>query len=283
MKRILFPVDFSYDIDKNVSLNYAISLAKKAKAKIILYHSINTPAYASNVAFEVIPVGDEETKIVKKLSLMHEHVAFNNPDLEIESYPTSSLRPIADEIIDAAVDKDVDLIVMSTNGTNKLADIFIISNTIDIIMKSFIPVLVVPEYAPFQQIAKVVYATNFHYSDIEAIKQLCEIAAFFNATVTVIHFQHEDLSYASEFNMMNAFKEEVDETVKMEGLTFKLLKGGDINECLDKYIQEENTDILALSTHKRGMLQRLFGRSISKKMAYHTTILVLVFRINREE
>ena len=283
MKTLLVPVDFDDPEHREASMKYAIYIAEKMNAKIILYNSITTPAFASNVAFEVIEIDDQEKKTIKQLNDLKQELTLNYPKIQFESYPTSSLRPIPEEIIDAAKEKNVDLIIMNTKGTNKLADIFISSNTIDVIMKSNIPVLVVPEHAPFQQISTIAFATDYHFSDKEAIKKLTDIAGLFDARVIVVHIQDNEISYEHEYNILDGFRAKVKEYITYPNLSFKLIKDENIHHGLDEFIKEFNVDILALASHQRGAMNRLFGSSVAKKFAYHTHIPLMVFRINNSD
>jgi nucleotide-binding universal stress UspA family protein len=55
------------------------------------------------------------------------------------------------------------------------------------------------------------------------------------------------------------------------------LVGENILETLDKFIKEENIDIISLTTHKRNMISRLFNPSIARKMVFHSKTPLLVF------
>ena len=45
----------------------------------------------------------------------------------------------------------------------------------------------------------------------------------------------------------------------------------------DKFIHENNIDIISLTTHKRNIFARLFNPSIARKMVFHTETPMLVF------
>ena len=57
----------------------------------------------------------------------------------------------------------------------------------------------------------------------------------------------------------------------------KLIMGNNVLDTLESTIKNDPVDILALTTHKRGMISRLFNPSLARKMVFHTEIPLLVF------
>jgi nucleotide-binding universal stress UspA family protein len=45
---------------------------------------------------------------------------------------------------------------------------------------------------------------------------------------------------------------------------------------VDRFIKKTNADMLVLAKHNRPFFDRIFHRSLSKRMAYHTDIPLLV-------
>jgi nucleotide-binding universal stress UspA family protein len=53
--------------------------------------------------------------------------------------------------------------------------------------------------------------------------------------------------------------------------------GNNVLDTLESTIKNDPVDILALTTHKRGMISRLFNPSLARKMVFHAEIPLLVF------
>jgi nucleotide-binding universal stress UspA family protein len=51
----------------------------------------------------------------------------------------------------------------------------------------------------------------------------------------------------------------------------------DVFQGLEDYIDEKDIDMIALTTHKRGIIEKLFNPSLAKRMLFHTNIPLLVF------
>jgi nucleotide-binding universal stress UspA family protein len=56
----------------------------------------------------------------------------------------------------------------------------------------------------------------------------------------------------------------------------KLPEGESIIDSINNFIETENPDMIVMAKHNRSFFDRLFHRSLSKQMAYHTKIPLLV-------
>jgi nucleotide-binding universal stress UspA family protein len=52
-------------------------------------------------------------------------------------------------------------------------------------------------------------------------------------------------------------------------------------DAIHNLTKDENTDMFVMVTHKRSFIQRILHPSLSKKIAYHTTIPMLVLMGNQ--
>ena len=62
------------------------------------------------------------------------------------------------------------------------------------------------------------------------------------------------------------------------GLKMKFfLDGEDILSAYDKFIHDNNIDVVSMTTHRRNLFSRLFNPSMARKMVFHTDTPMLVF------
>ena len=52
----------------------------------------------------------------------------------------------------------------------------------------------------------------------------------------------------------------------------------DVNAEYDKYVKEENIDVLCITNYKRNIFARLFNPSIARKMIFHANTPILVIK-----
>jgi len=278
MKKILVPTDFSENAAH--ALNYAIELAKKEHATLILlhvYHLDPAPPYL-DVRPPEQEIDTEEKRWLNKLKALQVKVDHAG---HVKTELVARLDLAVDGIAAEAKEKEVDLIVMGTKGASGLKEVLMGSNTSRVIDRVSCPVIAVPEQAKAYPVKKIAYACDYRQLDLEAIQKLLEIARPFNAQVNVLHVYESDEAIAKE--EMERFVREVGNKINYSNLSFELLGGEDIEERLEKYLASEATDLLVLSTHQRGLLDRLFKKSITRKLVFHSKVPVMAFHYQKKE
>ncbi len=275
MKTILIPTDFSKNSDNAV--HFALELNKKLKAKALLFHSYVVPAFASDMPV-VIPSDDELKTIAQKgMKNLKEKLQAEYPGMEIETMILDGYAE--DEIVAATADKKTDLVIMGTQGASGLREVLIGSITAAVMEDTACPVLAIPENAAFKGLHKMVFATNYAENDFENIENVIDIARKFDAEVILLHISNGDLDTAYEFAAIETFKERIKEDSKYEKVSFKLLESRDVIDGLNFYLDEVRADMLAMSMHHRTFFQKIFNRSKTKRMAFHTHIPLLAFHV----
>jgi len=133
LKKILVPVDFSECSDK--ALGYAAALARKFSAQLTLLHVVQPyPAVPDlyNLPVDSLPDTKEDLEALRKVVgesvKCQTSVRFGKP---------------ATEIIGAAADLDVDLIILSTHGHTGVTRAILGSTTELVVRRAPCPVLVV--------------------------------------------------------------------------------------------------------------------------------------------
>ena len=147
---IFVPTDFSEDADK--ALKYALELARKAKAKIIVFNSYEIPYSTSGMIVSVTDVLKEDAQRgIDDTLIKIKEWGYN--DVQTEGYIKSG-GAIA-TITEQSVEKNADLIVMGTKGASGIQEVLIGSNTQGVIQNSDIPVLAIPKTSQYKEIEKI--------------------------------------------------------------------------------------------------------------------------------
>ncbi len=278
MKTILVPTDFS----KNAinALYYAIAIAKRENAKIILLHAFHVTYMAPEIPVEFL---DKEIALAQQKAnkLMNELFV----KLEAEHLKSELIvkQDNAEELIlEVAEKRNPDFIVMGTKGASGIKEAIMGSITASVIERARCPVIAVPENSALSPIKHITYATDYLISDIDALKKLVKIAELFKADITLLHIADKHFTYETEDDYMNKFKGKVIGKIRYEKIVFKIIYGQDLLDGLENYVKKESPDLLAMSTHYRSIYDKLFGTSFTKKMAYHTNVPLLAFHYKQE-
>lgn len=268
---ILVPTDFSKP--SKVAVLYAALLAKKAGAELV----IATVAYgqASSRAMMVSQKLDMEMKniAIKELEeLTNEIQSKVRGKLTISTQVLSGF-PVTQVIQRFVKRKEVDLIVMGTRGATGLQKVIIGSNAAAMIQSSSVPVIIVPHNATFKGFKKIVYATDMN--DIEEeLSTVSVFAKLFNAKIDVLHVIPEATS--TDLNAKQ-IKSDLVKKMKYEKISFHLSKNDAIPEAIDNFMVDRKADILIMFTHKLSFFEKLFSRSVTRKLAFHSHIPMLTF------
>ncbi|HEX6222845.1 MAG TPA: universal stress protein [Chryseolinea sp.] len=273
MVNILIPTDLS-DVSK-IAVRYAVKIVNKLGGTLTLLHVVtimqptrasmrlqlkslendlmetaqeDLDAFAEDISRELKPNESIEVKVVQGTS-------FN----ETVKREAKSLR--------------TGLIVMGTKGASGLRKYVLGSNTTSVIEVSHVPVLAVPEEGEFNSFKNVVYATDLNHVQSE-LNTLIPYLEKFDSTVHLVHIT----PFLKE---VSALEKKIESIVKKAGLTnviYKVLVNKNIDEAIEYYVSESKADLLTMFTHDVNFYEKLFHRSMTKKMAFQSKIPLLAFR-----
>jgi len=279
IKTILVPTDYSKNAHS--AAKYALEIAHRTGAKVIFFNTYYVPTYVEKVPID--PVAEEDLRkdaeqILKAFSKEHTDA---KKDITIECIIKTGNA--VEKIVAVAKEVSADIIIMGTKGASGVSEIIFGSNTEDVIEKVAVPVLAIPENSTYNGINNIVFATAYHFSDFKAIKELAEIAKLFDAHITIVHISEGEYKLGTEYDIFDSFKAKVKQQISYSKTTFHLIEHKNIYNGLQEFIHTNKTDLLSMTSRKKALYNRLFGRSISKKMAYHTDVPLLVFKISEDD
>jgi nucleotide-binding universal stress UspA family protein len=274
MKTILVPTDFSDNAEN--ALYYAMEMASKENAKIILLH-----AYRINYTNPEVPLDfviEEQKQVISESNNQLREEAKKIEKVGGIKYEYMSIEDSPVEAILTSIkEKNVDLVIMGTKGISNFLDSILGSITAKVIEKANCPVIAVPEEALFKEIKKITYAASYNQSDIYALEKVVDIAKLFNAQVNVLHVSNKPDLQDDEKRKLKLFMDEANRKIKYNNMAFQLLEGENVEDTLEEYLDDGETDLLVMSTHHRNFFDRIFGNSVTKYMAFHTTIPLMAF------
>jgi nucleotide-binding universal stress UspA family protein len=277
-KLLLVPTDYSKGAEH--ALNYAVALAKREKASVLLLHAFHVSYYSSDIAHVVAEdISVTQKRETKRLKLLCDKIS-KTEKIECNFLIRQGLA--VDVILNVAKEKNPQMVIMGTKGASWLKEMIVGSNTAKVIEKAKCPVIAVPENATYEGINRITYATDYHMSDITALKKIVEIAKPFGAEIIVLHVSDEELTPPTDEEMMKKFRQFADKKINYGKIRYSLARGKYLEKVLQDHIKKEKPDLLAMSTHYRGILDKIFGTSTTKIMAYHSQIPLLAFHHKQE-
>ena len=266
MKTILIATDFS-KASRNASI-YGVQLAKFLNAKVILFNAYQIPAVAglglTVSRYDVMMQTDK---------LLLDEADILDPKLDIIEILCDEGLP-EKTIINVANEKKVDFIITGMKGTGKnFKKIF--GSTATLLAKSTnIPLIIVPEDARFKTPEIIVFANDDSIdSDKNALEYLAAITQTFKSklyVVKVIKDKNEEWFEVSDI------AHKLNKVIKILDSSFQYPVDTDIRHALNEFIITHNADMLVMVPHKHDWLERLFRKSETKGMLFHSHIPLLV-------
>jgi nucleotide-binding universal stress UspA family protein len=273
MVNILVPTDLS-DLSK-IAVQYAIKIAGKMDGNITLLHVINI----------IQPTRATMRLRIKSLEQELQEVAKEDLDAMVKDITKTTktnipikLKIVKGESFNDTVKREAKrlrtgLIVMGTKGASGLKKYVMGSNTASVIGISHVPVLAVPELGTFKNFKNVVYASDLNHLEKE-LKTLVPYLEKFDSTVHLIHV-------AQSLKTVTEVEKKIDAVVQRAGyknIIVRVMVNKNVDEAIGHYVDVVKADLLTMFTHDRSAYERLFNRSVTRKMAFQSKVPLLAFR-----
>jgi nucleotide-binding universal stress UspA family protein len=271
MKNILVPTDFS--IASHDAAKYAVLLAKSLDAKVILLNVVTPPVIIDDSILASVMITQAEIVEGNRELMEKEIEAISNGYSNIHGFVEEGY---ALDIIPKWVDeKQVGLTVMGTKGKGKSSSVFG-STTTALIKRYSFPIFVIPENAVFRPIENITFASDFDATiEMDRYTALLELSQQFNSVINILHVQKENssLNYEESIGKMRTSL-----AFSKHKYQFHIINENNVEEGINKFIEQNPSDILAMVAHKHSLFERLFGKVHTKAMTYQTKIPLLVLQ-----
>lgn len=210
-----------------------------------------------------------------KRELLDQFIEGNTPDSgEVATLPKPilSIGFASEEIV--RISKEYDLIVMGTTGEGNLLEKAFGSVSTHVARFARCPVLLVPGDCRCGNFEEVIYASNYQAADEMMMKKLLAITG---PEIQNIHFVHID----NETNSPYHVEEVLHEQAQLYGTTaigFNSveIECPNIQEGIVQYASDNRADLIVMGTMHRSFLERLFHKSVTQQVVFHTTVPLLV-------
>lgn len=272
IKTILVPTDFSLAADS--AIHYALKTTSQIDVSIILYHCF----IPFESGFYPLTLSKKENLdnnkiLTDRLNAIKHSILKKNAHLSISTHVDQGPQGI--RITEFCKKKKVDLIIMGTTGASGLKEKLIGSFTAEVMTEASCPVLAIPEKYKFKLPKNITYATNYGKKDKKVIQSLLKLNLVINPQINILHIDRGINFFTAEEDY-EKYKKTIETQFKDLSFTFNHVVGEDIKKTLLKEIVTNKTDILVMNPLKRkGIWNRIFNQSVTKKIAYHINIPLL--------
>ncbi len=277
--KIVVPTDFSESSLKG--LDFAVQIAKKIGAKIILHHIIE--GFQDTRMYGNIHASPEEKMMMNLMNIAaHKKMAevidqYQQANVEIET--NIEVGTVYASIEEKIANDDVDLIVVGTRGHSKLDKKHLGSNSYKIIRNSRHPVIVIEGDVKLDSIKHIVFASEFGEEPEKVIRELNDWQEITGAKITLLKINHPSYTMSHK-DIEDALKEfAVNNHLK----NYEIAVYTDIDPAhgIIHFAEKERAGLIFVGTDfYRGLWERLWHRrtQVAEEVATHTGIPVMSYQ-----
>lgn len=266
MKKIIVPVDFS-DTSVNAA-KYAIELAKDLPdAHIILYHVY------SSISFSTLTSGDSDSRQIvseNELKSLKNKIAGGFAAISCVAEDGSFVETLANY----ALGNHVDLVVMGITGSSRITQVFMGTNTLNVIRNISCPVMIIPPEATYKGLKKVVFTSDFKdVARTTPFRGIKEILDTFQPHLDILNVDSEHfVELTDEFKIE---REAMEDKLKDYHPEFSFLRAYDFLDGISSFVDAKDIDAIITVPRKHNFISQLFKTSNTKKLAYHSRVPII--------
>lgn len=271
MKKFLVPTDFS-ETSKNAAKYAAQMAAAIPGARVILINVSDKFTAGSDGSPLTETKKDRRTILQQALAHMGDDMrAVANVEIDYVIEEGSSLVETLERFVRH---QGVNMIVMGITGASRLEQLFIGSNTLDMVDAGVCPVMIVPPDAQFKPIRNVLFASDFKEVETtvpaEPVKSVLDL---FRASLHIVNVDSEHyVDITDEYKAQRVKLEKILGNYQPE---FYFIRQYDFLDAVSQFTQDKNIDVIVTVPKEHSFLSGLFKTSHTKKLAYHSHVPII--------
>jgi nucleotide-binding universal stress UspA family protein len=271
MKKFLVPTDFS-ETSKNAAKYAAQMAAGIPGAKVILINISDKFTAGSDGSPLTETKKDRRTILQQALAHVAEEMrSLANVEIEFVIEEGSSLVETLERYVRH---QGVNMIVMGITGASRLEQLFIGSNTLDMVDAGVCPVMIIPPDAQYRPIRNVLFASDF--KDVETTVPAVPVKSvldLFKASLHIVNVDSEHyVDITDEYKAQRVKLEKILGNYQPE---FYFIRQYDFLDAVSQFTQDKNIDVIVTVPKEHSFLSGLFKTSHTKKLAYHSHVPII--------
>lgn len=284
MIKVLVPFDFSQTA--NFALNFATGLASKySNMEIVVLHIIETPVATGmgtmGGGLESVPDFQNQVYFMELIETRKRQM------VELEEKYSGSIFKLKTKVVlgsvfksisESVAEQDPDLIVMGSKGASGLEEVMIGSNTEKVVRTATCPVITIKAETDVATMKKVVFASDFRYSEDNVASRIKRIQTVFDAQFyfVVVNTPGNFETTRESINRIRTFVQKHHfENIKAEVYNSLSEESGII-----EFADDIDADLIAMTTHGRTGLLHLITGSIAEDVVNHSKRPVWTYKVN---
>ncbi|WP_157972915.1 universal stress protein [Aureibaculum luteum] len=165
----------------------------------------------------------------------------------------------------------VDMIVMGTNGASSIKETVFGSNTIQVIEKVDLPILVIPNNYKYCKPSQVLFINDTEISmNKNIVKSLVGIISKFHSDLNILTIVNQN-----EQDKYNLQKEALNSFFKDTALNFYSDQNMSIENAVEHFTATKEIQLIAKIIHVESFFKRIFSKASATEITYASKIPIL--------
>jgi nucleotide-binding universal stress UspA family protein len=270
MKKILVPCDFSKPAIN--AFRFALEIAAQSRGEVHLLHVIELPVMYGSVIMPSLVIENQLYQDLKENAEQQVKKLLAKVAPNAKVVTEVAIGPIFSIINSYVQEKQVDLIVMGSQGAHGLKEIIIGSNAEKIVRTSSVPVMVIKNgIKPF--VKNIVFPNTLETQNQEDLMlKVKALQNFFKAHLHIVWI-NTPLNFDNDTNT-RAHLEAFAKRFMLKNFSIHIYNYTDGEEGILRFAEEIGADMIAMGTHGRRGLAHLFKGSLTEDIVNHGKYIV---------
>ncbi len=269
MRQILVAIDFSKCAVH--SLEYAISIANRIKADILMVYVDNTTSNES--IFQESPFDYKKEIIANFQELMEKYESWMEHGKL--SYKLRKGK-VHHEIANQAKYIDAFLIVTGTHGVSGFEEFWIGSNAYRIVTYAPCPVITIrTNYTVKEKVDKIILPIDSSLETRQKLPFTSQFARFYNSKIHIVSLYSTSIKAIQ--SRVDDYTKQVEKYLEDVGVQFvtEIIEAENITKSTIDYAESVEADIISIMTEQETTTASLFLGAYAQQMVNHSSIPVL--------
>ena len=274
MNNFLVPIDFS-ETSRNAARYAAHISTLVPDAHLILYNVFDSLEYGSDSS----PLGTDAEEDAGRKTIME--LALESVKTEISAITGARISLVAEEnnrFLDTLEkyvnNNEIQLIIMGITGSTRLGQIFMGSNTLNLVKRGTVPVIIVPPHAHSESAKNVMLLTDF--KDIEntiPVKTVKTVLDLFKPRLHIVNVDHEHYVQVTEDYKTERGK--LESLLKDYQPDFYFIRLFDFMDAINQFVADNKIDLILTFPRKHSFLSNVFKTTNTTQLAYHSHVPIV--------
>src|SRR5687767_13868032 len=257
MNTVIVPVDFS-----PTSINaarYAIQLMTgHYGVSMILYH--------------LYEKSNQSAEATKKLEELKKELS-DSGIVKIETLCEHG-SDFIDELEKLVRHRQADLVIMGITGRSAIAQTLVGSDALKMVERKVCPVLIIPPKASYKEVKNVLLTSDF--KNVLASTPSVPIKKMLKTFRPNLHIINVDSNhYVALTEDYQTERSQLKEMFSEFNPEFYFLGWYDVDEAINQFATDKNIDFIIVIHKEHSLVSKIFGKSHTKALAYHSSVPVL--------